>query len=57
MWRNVPKIGGACFMAKEIKIILPPMGEGITDARITRWLVKVGDKVDTDWLLRKALKE
>ena len=21
MWRNVPKIGGACFMAKEIKTI------------------------------------
>ena len=35
-------------MAKEIKIILPPMGEGITDARITRWLVKVGDKVEID---------
>jgi len=35
-------------MAKEIKIILPPMGEGITDARITRWLVKVGDKVEVD---------
>jgi len=35
-------------MAKEIKIILPPMGEGITDARITRWLIKVGDKVEID---------
>lgn len=35
-------------MAKEIKIILPPMGEGITDARITRWLVKVGDNVEID---------
>jgi 2-oxoglutarate dehydrogenase E2 component (dihydrolipoamide succinyltransferase) len=35
-------------MAKEIKIILPSMGEGITDARITRWLVKVGDKVEMD---------
>lgn len=35
-------------MAKEFKIILPPMGEGITDARITRWLVKVGDKVEID---------
>lgn len=35
-------------MTNEIKIILPPMGEGITDARITRWLVKVGDKVEID---------
>lgn len=35
-------------MAKEIKVILPPMGEGITDARITRWLVKVGDKIEVE---------
>ncbi|MGD9978075.1 MAG: dihydrolipoamide acetyltransferase family protein, partial [Bacteroidales bacterium] len=35
-------------MAKEIKVILPPMGEGITDARITRWLVKVGDKIEAE---------
>ncbi len=35
-------------MANETKIILPPMGEGITDARITRWLVKIGDTVEID---------
>ena len=35
-------------MINEIKIILPPMGEGITDARITRWLVQVGETVAVD---------
>lgn len=35
-------------MINEIKIILPPMGEGITDARITRWLIQVGDTVAVD---------
>jgi 2-oxoglutarate dehydrogenase E2 component (dihydrolipoamide succinyltransferase) len=34
-------------MAKK-EIVLPAMGEGITDATITRWLVKEGDKVEED---------
>ncbi len=33
---------------KTIEIILPAMGEGITDATITRWLVSVGDTVEVD---------
>ncbi|MBN1988133.1 MAG: 2-oxo acid dehydrogenase subunit E2 [Bacteroidales bacterium] len=33
---------------KTIEIILPAMGEGITDATITRWLVSVGDIVEAD---------
>ena len=32
----------------EINIKLPAMGEGITDAIITRWLVTEGDKVEAD---------
>lgn len=31
-----------------INIALPPMGEGITDATITRWLVSIGDPVEED---------
>jgi 2-oxoglutarate dehydrogenase E2 component (dihydrolipoamide succinyltransferase) len=30
------------------EIILPALGEGITDATLTRWLVKEGDKVTAD---------
>lgn len=33
---------------KFIEIKLPAMGEGITDATITKWLVKEGDTVDID---------
>lgn len=33
---------------KRIEVTLPAMGEGITDATITRWLVSVGDHVDED---------
>lgn len=32
----------------EIKILLPAMGEGVTEAKITKWLVKPGDKVEAD---------
>lgn len=31
-----------------VEVILPAMGEGITDANITRWLVEEGDKVEED---------
>ncbi len=31
-----------------IEVILPAMGEGITDAKITRWLVEEGDIVEED---------
>lgn len=46
-----------CLTAKEnrklvtmakIEIQLPSMGEGITDATITKWLVKPGDEVEED---------
>jgi 2-oxoglutarate dehydrogenase E2 component (dihydrolipoamide succinyltransferase) len=33
---------------QNIEVILPAMGEGITDATITRWLVAVGDRVAED---------
>ncbi|HUX53068.1 MAG TPA: biotin/lipoyl-containing protein, partial [Williamwhitmania sp.] len=33
---------------KSIEVTLPAMGEGITDATITRWLVSIGDHVDED---------
>lgn len=33
---------------KQVKIILPAMGEGIFEATITQWLVKVGEKVQED---------
>lgn len=32
----------------EVKILLPAMGEGVTEAKITKWLVKVGDVIETD---------
>jgi len=32
----------------EFKIALPSMGEGVTDATITKWLVKQGDTVNED---------
>ncbi|MBC7126055.1 MAG: 2-oxo acid dehydrogenase subunit E2 [Bacteroidales bacterium] len=32
----------------EVKIILPAMGEGVTEAKITKWLVKPGDLVEVD---------
>lgn len=32
----------------EFKVILPSMGEGVTDATITKWLVKQGDAVNED---------
>ena len=31
-----------------IEVILPAMGEGITDATITKWLVEEGDVVEED---------
>ena len=31
-----------------IEVLLPAMGEGITDATITRWLVEEGDVVEED---------
>src|SRR6056297_1309830 len=34
-------------MAK-VEILLPAMGEGIIEATLTRWLVKVGDKIEED---------
>jgi 2-oxoglutarate dehydrogenase E2 component (dihydrolipoamide succinyltransferase) len=33
---------------QNIEVILPAMGEGITDATVTRWLVSVGDSVVED---------
>lgn len=33
---------------KTIEILLPAMGEGITDATITRWMVAEGDMIDED---------
>jgi len=33
---------------KTIDILLPAMGEGITDATITRWMVSEGDMIDED---------
>lgn len=33
---------------KRIEVTLPAMGEGITDATITRWLVNIGDQVEED---------
>lgn len=33
---------------KTIEILLPAMGEGITDATITRWMVSEGDMIDED---------
>jgi len=32
----------------EVKILLPAMGEGVTEAKITKWLVKPGDLVEVD---------
>ncbi|MBP7169947.1 MAG: 2-oxo acid dehydrogenase subunit E2 [Bacteroidales bacterium] len=32
----------------EVKIVLPAMGEGVTEAKITKWLVKPGDLVEVD---------
>ncbi len=32
----------------EFKVVLPSMGEGVTDATITKWLVKTGDTVNED---------
>ena len=32
----------------EFKVVLPSMGEGVTDATITKWLVKQGDTVNED---------
>lgn len=32
----------------EVKILLPAMGEGVTEARITKWLVKPNDLVEED---------
>lgn len=32
----------------EYKIILPELGEGVIEATLTNWLVKVGDKVEED---------
>jgi len=32
----------------EVKILLPAMGEGVTEAKITKWLVKPGDQVEED---------
>lgn len=32
----------------EVKILLPAMGEGVTEAQITKWLVKPGDLVEED---------
>src|SRR5947199_7270271 len=34
------------FMATEV--VMPQMGESIAEGTITRWLVKVGDKVERD---------
>ena len=33
---------------QRVEVLLPAMGEGITDATITRWLVSVGDNVTED---------
>lgn len=35
-------------MAYEVNISLPAMGEGITEAKIIRWLVNVGDVIEED---------
>lgn len=32
----------------EYKIVLPELGEGVIEATLTNWLVKVGDKVEED---------
>lgn len=32
----------------DVKILLPAMGEGVTEAKITKWLVKPGDLVEVD---------
>lgn len=33
---------------KNIEVILPAMGEGITDATVTKWLVSIGQTVEED---------
>ncbi len=33
---------------KNIEVVLPAMGEGITDATVTKWLVSVGQSVEED---------
>lgn len=35
-------------MTKKVKILLPPLGEGIIEATLIQWLKKVGDKVELD---------
>lgn len=33
---------------KNIEVVLPAMGEGITDATVTKWLVSIGQSVEED---------
>jgi len=35
-------------MTNEIEVVLPLIREGFTDATITKWFVKVGDKINED---------
>ena len=30
------------------QILVPPLGESVTEATVSKWLKKVGEKVDTD---------
>lgn len=36
---------------KQFEIVMPKMGESITEATITKWFIKTGDKVEEDDLL------
>ena len=33
---------------KNIEVVLPAMGEGITDATVTKWLISIGQSVEED---------
>ena len=35
-------------MAKDTHVIMPSMGEGITEATLVKWIKKPGDKIDAD---------
>ena len=45
---NPPRSGSHAVSGTETPVILPALGESVTEGTVTRWLKKVGDMVSAD---------